>query len=317
MKDISVIIVNWNTKTLLRNCLNSVIEQTQKHSYEIWVVDNNSPDKSADMVRDEFPQVKLIANDTNNGFAKANNQALKLSEARYHLLLNPDTIVIENAIDKMVDYMDQTKTHVLTSKLLNDDRTLQKSVSSFFSLSGSFLENRFFSEILKNFNSKGQNLMSYWDHNSIREIDWAHGAVLMMSDEAFRKIGLLDERFYIYAEEMDYYMRFRKAGYKAIYHPEIQIIHYGKSSSRQRRGEMFIMNYKSFYLFLKKHYNSYVYPVYRIRTVIYIHFWLLKFGAEYLFRKITGGNYEEAQVQLKVYSQLLQWHFSGESRISL
>ena len=316
MKDVSVIIVNWNTKDLLRCCINSVIEQTQKYSYEIWVVDNNSPDNSAEMVRKEFPTVKLIANDTNNGFAKANNQALELAESKFYLLLNPDTVVIENAIDKMISFMNVTKTEVLTCKLLNGDLTLQKSVNSFFSLTGSLIENRLFGEIFNKFNSSGKTLMSYWDHSEIRKIDWAYGAVLMMTAKAFQTIGLLDERFYIYAEEMDYYMRFRKAGIDAVYHPDIKIIHLGGSSSRQKRAAMFIQNYKSFYLFLKKHYPKHVYPLYRLRTLFYLNIWILKYASEFVFKKLTGSDAGEAKTQLEVYSSTLRWHFKKESAVN-
>lgn len=317
MKDLAIIIVNWNTKDLLRNCLNSVITETKKYSYELIVVDNNSPDNSAAMVREEFPGVTLIANETNNGFAKANNQALRRSEARYHLLLNPDTLVINGALDKMVEYMETNKVHALTSKLLNGDRTLQKSVSNFFTLSSSFIENRFFAEIFEKRKIESQKTNSFWDHQSTKEIDWAHGAVLMVSNELLEKVGLLDERFYIYAEEMDYYMRIRKAGYAAIYNADISIIHYGKSSSRQRRHEMFIQNYKSFYLFLKKHYSRYVYPVYRTRTMIYLNGWILKFGLEFLFNSLRGKDSSEARTQINVYYKTLLWHFNKESYVTL
>lgn len=313
MKDLSIIIVNWNTKELLRNCINSIISETKKYSYEIWVVDNNSPDNSAEMIKNEFSDVKLIANKTNNGFAMGNNQALEKAESKYLLLLNPDTLIINNAIDKMLDYMIVNNNHVLTCKLLNEDYTLQKTVSDFFSLKNSFIENRFFSDIFKNFNLSGKKLTSFWDHNSLREIDWAHGAVLLMSSKAFKDTGLLDENFFIYAEEMDYYKRLRKAGYIAIYHPDIKIIHYGKSSSRQKRAEMFIQNYKSFYLFLKKHYPGYIYTSYRIRTLIYINIWLLKYSIEFIVNTLLKRNSEEAKVQMKVYSKTLLWHLKSES----
>ena len=132
MVDVAIVIVSWNTKGLLRKCIQSVIDETKKYSYEIWVVDNDSPDKSADMVKEEFPSVRLIANTTNNGFAPANNQALREAKAKNYLLLNPDTVVLDGAIDKMLDYMYEHHPGIVTCKLLNDDMTLQKSVNSFF-----------------------------------------------------------------------------------------------------------------------------------------------------------------------------------------
>lgn len=317
MKDLSIIIVNWNTKELLRNCINSIISETKKYSYDIWVVDNNSPDNSAEMIKNEFTEVKLIANKTNNGFAMANNQALEKAESEYLLLLNPDTLIINNAIDKMIEYMIANNNHVLTCKLLNEDFTLQKTVSDFFSFKKSFIENRFFSDILKNTNVRGEKLTNLWDHNSLREIDWAHGAVLLMSNKAFRDTGLLDENFFIYAEEMDYYKRLRKAGYIAIFHPDIKIVHYGKSSSRQKRAEMFIQNYKSFYLFLKKHYPGYIYILYRIRTLLYLNIWMLKYSAELIVKTLLNRNSDEAKVQMKVYSKTFLWHLKSESFIAI
>lgn len=315
MIDVAIVIVSWNTKGLLRKCIQSVIEQTKKYSYEIWVVDNDSPDKSADMVKEEFPSVRLIANTTNNGFAPANNQALREAKAKNYLLLNPDTVVLDGAIDKMLDYMYEHHPGIVTCKLLNDDMTLQKSVNSFFSLWGSFFENRFFADIFKGLDHSGKMFMSYWDHSTTREIDWSYGAVLLFSQEVYDKVGILDDRYFIYAEEMDFYIRVRNAGYKSIFLADVPIIHYGKSSSRQRRGEMFIQNYKSFYLFLRKHYPAYVYHVYRLRTLIYMVLWIVYFSFKLTANKLTGKPVDEEKVQIQVYKQALKWHFSADSAI--
>ncbi|MES2389866.1 MAG: glycosyltransferase family 2 protein [Bacteroidota bacterium] len=307
MTDVSVIIVSWNTKALLRACLHSVYEQTRKYKAEVWVVDNNSPDKSADMVAEEFPQVHLIANPDNKGFAGGNVQAMNLATGKYILLLNPDTIVLDGAIDKMIDYAEvhkNDKIGVITCKLLNDDLTLQKSVNSFYSFWGSFIENRFISGILAKMNIEPKGFTSYWDHSTEREIDWAYGAVMLFSKELMDKVGVLDENFFIYAEEMDYFLRVRKAGYRSVFLPDIEIIHLGKSSSRQKRAAMFIQNYKSFYLFLKKHYSGLSYFAYRLRATIYLLLWYIRF---------SFGNSDESKEQKKVYAETLKWHFSAES----
>lgn len=310
MKDVAIIIVNWNTKALLRNCLTSIYKETKKYTFDIWVVDNNSPDGSADMVKTEFPHVKLIANKENKGFAPANNQAIKSANAKSLLLLNPDTIVKENAIDKMLGYLFANKeTGILTCKLLNGNGSLQKSANNFFSLWSSLFENRFFEEVLSRLNLSGKRFMKFWDHNSIREIDWARGAVLLFTKEVLDKVGLLDEQFYIYAEEMDFYYRVKKAGFKTVFIPDAQIIHFGKSSSRQRRAEMFIQNYKSFYLFLRKHYNNRTYYLYRIRTHIFLFLWLLRYSFEQLFFYKSDKGIE-AKTQKSIYLSIIKWHFS-------
>ncbi|MBL7129200.1 MAG: glycosyltransferase family 2 protein [Ignavibacteria bacterium] len=315
MIDVSIIIVSWNTVDLLRKCLESIYDETTKYTIEIIVIDNDSPDNSADMVAKEFSDVKLISNKDNKGFAPANNQGLEIASGRNILFLNPDTIVIKNAIDKMVEYIDENKKNgagIVTCKLLNDDGTLQKSVNNFFSFWSSLFENRFFAELFKKLNTK-KTFMSYWDHNELREIDWSYGAVILITREVLDKVGYLDDRFYIYAEEMDYYLRVRKAGYKAIFLPDVEIIHLGKSSSRQRRAVMFIQNYKSFYLFLKKHYSFLTYYAYRVRTFIFLFLWLFKYSAQFIVHKILSKSTEEDKNQIEVYSKTIKWHFTCES----
>ena len=317
-KDISIIIVSWNTKALLRKCLQSIYDETKKYSFEIVVVDNNSPDDSAGMVRSEFPDVRLIANKTNNGFAPANNQGLKIAEGKNILFLNPDTIVLKDAIDKMMDYLlshKNEKVGCVACKLLNDDMTLQKSVNNFFSFWSSFFENRFFAGILKNMNTKKM-FMSFWDHNETREIDWAYGAVFLVSEECYKKVGMLDDRFFIYAEEMDYFMRIRKAGYKSVFLHDVEIIHLGKSSSRQRRAAMFIQNYKSLYLYIKKHYNPFTYYFYRIRAFVFLFLWEIIYFLKFIIHKLKGRSTEEDSEQLSVYSKTIGWHFTKDSLIS-
>jgi len=317
MIDISVIIVSWNTKDLLRNCLNSVNNETRRYSFEIIVVDNNSPDNSARMVEEEFPGVVLIANQDNRGFAAGNNQAMVIAKGENILLLNPDTVVIENAIDKMLDYIKSGKSHFVTCKLLNGDGSLQKSVNSFFSLFGSLVENRYLGEKLAKLDTSGKRFMAFWDHSENREIDWAYGAVMLFSRELFEKVGLLDERFYIYAEEMDYYKRVWAAGYKPVFLADVKIIHFGKSSSRQRRAAMFIQNYFSFYIFLKKHYSSTTYYLYRFRVFVYMKLWFFYFFVKFLAKKLLLRNTDEEKEQIKVYWQTFKWNLSKKSFVKL
>ena len=192
---VSIIIVNWNTLELLRQCLKSVIEQTHC-SYEIFVVDNASPDGSAGMVRNDFPDVHLIANDDNRGFAVANNQAIPLTTGEYILLLNPDTKVLDRAIDKMVVYLNETPAvGAVTSKLLNGDGSLQKNVGNFYTFWTTLLENRIIPKLLPNSEFLAKHLVAFWDHASRREIDWARGAVLMARRSVIEQIGCWTSNF--------------------------------------------------------------------------------------------------------------------------
>ncbi len=304
---VSVVIVNWNTRKLLHDCLNSVFQETKECRLEVWVVDNNSPDGSAEMVAKDFPEVKLIANKDNVGFAPANNQALSLCTGDYILLLNPDTVVLAGAIDKMAYWYkanENKQLGIVTCKLLNADGSLQKSVNPFYSFWSTLLENRFLSGFLSRFKSSSRILESHWEHDKIKDIDWAYGAVMFFSRKVFDTIGLLDERFYIYAEEIDYFMRIRKAGLRSVFLPDVHITHFGGSSSKQKRAAMFIQNYKSFYLFLNKHYGGLSYWAYRLRAQVYLVFWLIKYSL---------GKDEESKVQKQVYKETLLWHFKAES----
>jgi len=306
MKDLSIIIVNWNTRELLKSCLNSINKETTKYTYDIWVIDNASTDGSAEMVKDFFPDVKIIANKSNHGFAAANNQALRQAVSKYYLLLNPDTLIINNAIDRLMDETILNNFHAVTCKLLNDDMTHQNSVNNFFSLTNSFINNRLFS-LKNNYEPKDKNQ---------KVIDWAHGAVLLFSITLFQKVGFLDERFYIYGEEIDYYMRLKKSGFTAVYMNNIEIIHYGRASSRQRAYEMFIQNYKSFYIFLKKHYKSHVYYIYRLRVSFYLPIWYLIFSISSIGQKIFRLKKEYVNNK-KLYSRTIKWHLTKESFINL
>jgi hypothetical protein len=312
MTDLAIIIVSWNTRDLLRQCLASIKEETTTTAYEITVVDNNSTDGSPDMVAAEFPEITLIRNPENQGFAAANNQALHHLNARYALLLNPDTKIIDRALDRLVAAADQHEPGIMTCKLLNPDFSLQKSVNSFFSLTGSLVENRFFSALHLGKKKQSPTLLSQWDHASDRTIDWAHGAVLLIAKEVIEKIGLLDEQFFIYAEEIDYYFRARQAGFTARFISTVHLIHYGQASSRQNSVAMFIQNYKSFYLFLKKHYPAHVYYLYRFRVLCFLPIWilvyLLRFTLHILYSRERA---RESFRHVVLYSRTLWWHLFG------
>ena len=315
--DLSVIIVNWNTKELLKQCIDSVQNETKRYSYEIIVADNNSSDGSAEMVLRNFPYVRLIRNLENFGFAAANNHAINIAKGSHILLLNPDTLILDGATDKMMDeYVKKDFKGLLTCRLLNPDLSLQKSVNKFYSFFGSLLENRFFASVFSRKQVAGSNNMNLWDHSSRKEIDWARGAVLMFAREVKDAIGVLDENYYIYGEEIDFYYRAKKAGYKALFIPEAEIIHYGKASSRQRRTEMFFQNYKSFYTFLKKNYPLPSYYIYRARTMMFLVIWSMYYFMKVALKgKPEAGTVSEDSQQLKIYNKTIAWHFSKESKI--
>ncbi len=267
--DLGVLIVSYNTRGLLRNCLSSIYQKTTGIRFEVMVVDNGSSDNSVRMIRKEFPQVKLIENRENLGFARANNQVIKRSRARYFLLFNPDTGLKASSPDKMIAFMDNhPEVGVLGCKILNADGTIQPSNSSFPNL---------FTEFLRAFQVKklipgaglreeiGQKwsamlgstlreyLRVYWDSERIREVDWVSGACLLVRRSAIEDVGLLDESFFMYYEDADWCYRMREKGWKTYYFPFFEVVHYvGKSDSRFS-PRTFVERQRSMYHYFRKH----------------------------------------------------------------
>jgi N-acetylglucosaminyl-diphospho-decaprenol L-rhamnosyltransferase len=230
---ISVIIVSFNTVSLLRKCLSELFAHSQDQPLEVFVVDNNSHDNSAAMVKEEFPQVNLMVNHENLGFAAANNQAWKESTGEYVLLLNPDAFTKPGALQSAVQFMDtHPECGLCGGRLVKPDGTLDPSarkfptaLSKFFTISGlrsRYPQSRFFS---------GHEFGDF-DHKSVLEVDWVPGTFTLYRREMLEKTGLFDERFYIYYEETDLCQSAKKAGWKVYFLPSAEVVHVGGASSK-------------------------------------------------------------------------------------
>lgn len=259
--DLSIIIVNWNVAELLEKCLDSIFQHQDRLKIEVFVVDNNSSDSSVEVVKKKFPQVKLIANKENLGFARANNQAIKESSGDFVLLLNPDTEILDNALEKMVDLMRQKEEIAIAGcRVLYPDKTTQLSVRRFPRMYDMLIV------FLKVHNFLPELLSEYYcfdfDYEKEQEVDQVMGAFFMIRRSVIEKIGLLDENFYIWMEEVDYCKRTEKAGWKVIYYPGAEIIHYGARSFKQlltlKRQK--ILNDSILYYF-KKHNSKLAYLI--------------------------------------------------------
>lgn len=232
--DLSIVIVNWRVKDLLQKCLRSLYQKTTGLQFEVFVVDNNSLDGSVEMIKDEFPQVELIINTKNLGFATANNQALRQAAGRYILLLNPDTEIIDNALSRLVALMEQNREWgIVGCHILNPDLSTQESVRRFpdwltqalilLKLQHQrFFKKYFFSYLAKDF-----------DYQQLAAVDQVMGAVFMLRRSVLTEIGLLDEKYFYWFEEVDYCRRAAKAGLQVVYTPEPAIIHHGAGSFSQ------------------------------------------------------------------------------------
>ncbi|PKL83342.1 MAG: glycosyl transferase [Ignavibacteriae bacterium HGW-Ignavibacteriae-3] len=258
MKDLSIIIVNYNVKEFLLNLLDSVLAASKNISIEIIVVDNASDDGSIEILKDKFPGVKLIANKVNVGFGSANNQAMKIAVGKYFLLINPDTIVREDTFEKMIGFFENTpEAGIAGCRVLNPDGSLQLACrrsfpgpwTSFTKVTGL---SRLFpkSRILARYN------LTYLDENKTYEVDAVSGAFLMLRREVFEKIGGFDEQFFMYGEDLDLCYRAQKSDFNIYYVHSTEIIHYkGESTKRSSIDETQVF-YHAMHLFVRKHLSS-------------------------------------------------------------
>lgn len=291
--DISIIIVNWNTKKLLENCLSSIFKFTKDLNFEVIVVDNGSSDGSQDQTRKEFPQVKLVSNKENLGFTKANNQGLKIAKGNYCLLLNSDTYLIENSFLKLVERARELKNlGAIGPLLLNENKTIQQSVGFFPHLPQVFWWMSFVDDL-----PGGAILKPYHvDHDSFynkeQETDWVTAAAILIPREIIQKIGSLDEKIFMYGEEVEWCYRIKKAGFKVYFSPITKIIHIGRGSSKKIPAAALVGEYKSIIYFYKKHKNRYSLQIVRPLLKIGALTRIFIFGA--LGRKELAKSYVKA-----------------------
>jgi GT2 family glycosyltransferase len=253
--DVSIIIVSWNTRELLRDCIDSIIKQTRRISYEIIVVDNASTDDSASMCEQSFPAVKLIANSINRGFAAANNQGMQIASGRYTLLLNPDTIVLDAAIDRCVAYADaHPDIGVVGCQVLERDGHIQQTGFSFPSPWTLFLTLTGLPRLFPRSPLFGKPQLGWWRRDSEKDIDVISGMFMLVRQEAIQQVGVMDESYFIYAEEADWCFRFYKAGWRRVFFPNAKIIHVdgGGKSTSQVNVKMLVQLQKSTMIYFRK-----------------------------------------------------------------
>lgn len=268
--DLSVIIVSYNTKDLLKQTIRSVIETTSKITYEIIVSDNDSTDGSIAMVKDKFPQVLLIENKANLGFSKGNNIAIKQAKGRYILLLNSDTVVQGDCLEQSVAYMDKHKDiGVLGCKIVLPSGELDHACKRGFPTPEASLY--YMLGLDKRFPDKlkyGAYRATYLGEDELGEVDALMGAFMMLPSEVIDQVGMLDETFFMYGEDLDWCYRIKEAGYKVVYYPKGQIIHYKGASSKKKRGKTIYEFHRAMILFYNKHYRKKYNPI--ITLLVYM-----------------------------------------------
>lgn len=259
--DVSIVIVSYNTSRLLDECIHSIKRET-RCAYEIIVVDNASDDGSCRMLREKHPDVTLIENRQNEGFAKANNQGFALASGKYFLMLNPDILLLDGAIDKLVEFMDQHQdVGICGPRNIGRDGKLQYNCDHFPSLWNTFWEYTNFVNRFPAVPLFRRSHMLYWDYAAQRDVDRIMGCSLMIRAKVFEKLGGLDHNYFMYFEETDLCFQARKSGSRVVYLPHAAIIHYGGESSKSQTSDAVVNRtisayfLKSQYYFFRKNYG--------------------------------------------------------------
>jgi GT2 family glycosyltransferase len=299
MVDLSVIIVNWNTRDLLAQCLQSVYRTAQGLEFEVFVVDNASSDGSVQMVRERFPQVRLLENAENVGFARANNQAIRESARQYVLLLNSDVVVQHGSLARLRAFMDtHPEAGIVGGKLLWPDGSFQSSFNDFPS---------FISELLLLCGLArsvyGPYFPSYGptDSQEPRAVDWVGGAFLCVRGEAIADVGLLDESYFMYGEEMDWCYQMWQKGWKVYFLPEACVIHHGGQSSKLAGSDTLLRLTRSHLRFANKYWGGFAANVLaawaRIASLTKSIMW---FSIGLVLRKNRSVAWEKAKVNWRL-----------------
>ena len=299
--DLSIIIVNWNTKEFLLPCVKSVLEIGQGISSELIVVDNGSWDGSGDEVKKTFPFIHLVENEKNLGFAKAVDQGLQKASGKYVLLLNPDTRVKHGAIVQLLSFMDShLETGVAGAQLLNSDGTKQNSIANFPSLATELLNKRVLRWLFpKRFPGKERN------YSEPIEVDSVIGACMMVRRDALDQVGLLDEDYFLFLEETDWCYRIKRAGWKIYHVPQAEVYHFQGKSAEAERKRAKVEYYRSRYHFFKKNKGNLQWVTLLIGLLIRLGFELLSMAVASV---ITFFAIKGWRKKLAIYTYLFWWH---------
>jgi GT2 family glycosyltransferase len=318
--DVSVVVVSFNTRDLLRDCLTSLYAELQGISHEVFVVDNVSRDGSADMVAQEFSAVQLIRSNVNLGFAAGNNRAFPLATGRYIVLLNSDAFLRKDALRRSIDYMDADPQIGLGgARLVDADGSWQASarmfpspLNDFLSLSGlaaKFPKSKFF----------GRQNRTWADQNQPIDTDWVPGAYSIIRRTTLEEVGYFDEQFFLYYEEVDLCRRMKRAGYRVRYWPDVVVVHLGGESSKtlkslrmSRSGaQLELWRMRSAFLYYRKHHGGLAWLSKEIEEVWHrLRAWKNKLGGNKLDREKA----EESQLIVRLLDQA--WRETSGGAIS-
>ncbi|HEY9717007.1 MAG TPA: glycosyltransferase family 2 protein [Trichormus sp.] len=277
---VSIVIVNWKTPKLLARCLDSILADARAGEFEIIVVDNASDDGSVELLRDSYSCVRTVANTENVGFSRACNQVIPQAKGRFIFLLNPDTLVVDNAVSKLADFMDvHSDCGAAGPKVLNPDRSLQLACRRAFPTpEAAFYRLTYLSRLFPNHPKFSKYNLTHADPNQELEVDALSGSAMMVRREVVEQIGLLDEDIFMFGEDIDWCWRIKQAKWKVFYTPDPVVIHEHGAASRLRPVGTTINLHKGMEVFYKKHlaqkywapFNALVYTAIWTRAALFI-----------------------------------------------
>lgn len=299
--DLCFIIVNWNTRKLLIDCIDSIYSTVRNHSYDIYVVDNGSSDGSTRAVQESFPRVLIVENKENRGFAAAVNQALGKNTAIYSVLLNTDTVLQKNAIHILFSFLEQHKdAGIVGAQLQKPDGIKQHSYDNYPSLLTELFNKSLLQWFFPNtYPSKKQATMQPI------EVESVIGACLMVRNEAVKQVGTLDEDYFFFLEETDWCLRMHKAGWKVYHVPDARVTHLGGQSKKKAPWQSQVEYCRSLYVFLKKNRSALSYLIFRILYFLKI---IINLAANFIGNVGVLFQNQKMRYRLQIYYRLFLWH---------
>jgi GT2 family glycosyltransferase len=301
--DVSIVIINWNTKDLLCNCIRSVSKSVGNVSFEIIIVDNGSRDGSVEAVKSEFAGVKIISNERNKGYAVAVNQGIQVSQGKYILVLNSDIVLYGGAIERTFNYAQQhPRAAVIGCRVMMDAETVQMTCFRFPDLTNFVLRATGLSRLFPNSRFFGRESMRWWKRDTEMKVDVVSGMFMFVRREAIDKVGLMDEDFFFYVEDVDWCYRFYRAGWDNIFWPGASALHVhgGGQSSGIVRISSFIQQQKSIMLFFTKHRGRIVSLFARVLLSVLFASRAIGWSVVVLFKKRTDPSYESITTNLNM-----------------
>ena len=268
--DLSIIIVNYHHSHILDNCLESVYRTIEKIQFEVILVDNSSKDDGLEPILKRYTKIRFINNSKNVGFARANNQGAKIASGYFLLLLNPDTPMIEDAVESMLDYIrSDSSIGILGPKVLNPDQTTQFSCRKFPTVwSGLFNRYSLTTRLFPNNRYSRDYLMLDYDHNSIRSVNWVSGCCMMMSESTLKKASGFDENYFLFIEDVDLCQVIKKQGLRVVYFPNAKIFHKISSSNARSTSRVIIKRHQGMIYYNQKYGETNLIMRYMINSII-------------------------------------------------